>query len=170
MTISYSGLVGTREAPDQTIRALLENNWNNTNTRLKTPKFQSDSEEPDFIADDDSTAVNLITVRWLISFRDESVNEPNGDTVHHWKHRLAIGVWGENMSTALLLCDEINRILWTFAPLNATRLDKSDGSDSEADYFERTEIDFERVAPQSLIDNKPSFEGILEIHFRKIKT
>ena len=170
MAVTYLNLVGAREAPDKTIRALLQNNWNAANTLSKTPTFQSDTEEPDVIAGEDYTDENQVAVRWLSTQRDESANEPNGDTIHHWFHRLAIGTWGETMPMSLLINDEVNRIIWQFRPSNNTVLNKSDATASEADYFEKTEIDFERIAPASLIDNKPSFEGILEIHFRKLRT
>ena len=171
MAISFVNLVGAREEPDKIIRALLENQWTRANVKNVLVKFQSDSEEPDFISGDDNTNMNLVGVRWLITERVKNKeNEPNGDTIHHYIHRLAINVWGETMNVALLMCDEVNRILWENRPGNSVRLDKSDGDDSEADYFEETEIDFERIEPDNPIDPKPSFEGILEIHFRKRKT
>ena len=171
MTVTFLNLVGSREPPDKTIRYRLSVNWNNANTLSKSPTFQSDSEEPDVMATDDMADENLVTVRWLSSFREpDPENEPNGDTIHHWKHRLAIDLWGETQTMALLMQDEINRIIWEIAPKNNVALVKSDGSNSEADYFEKNEIDFQRIQPESKIDNRPSYGGILEIHFRKLKS
>ena len=171
VTIGFVRLEGNREAPDKTIRYLLSTNWNQVNTDNKTPVFQSDTEEHDYMATDDMADENLVTVRWLLDKRiDNKNNEPNGDTVHHWMHVLAIDLWGESMYMAMLMQDEINRILWEFRPSNDTRLSKSDGNDSEADYFEKDEIDFERVQPEAKNDVRPSFGAILEIHYRKSRT
>ena len=169
--VSYVNLVGSREAPDKTIRALLQNNWVAGNTLGKTPVFQSESEEPDINIADDYADENQVTIAWFLSQRvQDQANEPNGDSIHHWMHRLVVNSYGETMAMALLMIDEINRIIWQFSPNGGTRLNKSDGSSSEADYFERTEIHFERIAPKSAIDNRPNFEGVLEIHFRKHKS
>ena len=37
-------------------------------------------------------------------------------------------------------------------------------------HFEKDEINFDRIQPESKIDNRPSYGGILEIHFRKLKS
>lgn len=170
MTVTFINLVGSREAPDKTIRYGLQTNWSFANTLNKTPVFNSDSEEPDMRAEDDLSDENMVTIRWLLSERDpDKSNEPNGNTIHHWKHRLVVDIWGETMHMALLIQDEVNRILWEISPDNDTPLVKSDGSNSEADYFERDEIDFERIGNTSRMDNRASFAGILEIHFRKLK-
>lgn len=171
MTISFINLVGVREAPDKTIRYLLATNWLTVNTLNKSPVFQSDSEEPDTIATNDYTSENLVTVRWLEDKKDEKMtNEYNGDTIHSWRHKLAIDFWGETMQMALLMGDEINRILWQFRPSNNTVLNKSDGTASEADNFVADEITFERIGPESKVDSRPSFAGILEINYRKLRT
>jgi hypothetical protein len=171
LPITFINLVGAREAPDKIIRFRLQTNWLSANTLSKTPVFQSDSEEPDALAENDYADENMVTVRWIKTERQsDKANEPNGDTIHHWIHTLVIDLWGESMAMALLMQDEINRILWTISPNNNTPLLKSDGSSSEADYFTETEILFERIAPNSKIDNRPSFAGTLEINFRKLKT
>ena len=175
MAVSYINLVGTREAPDKTIRYQIQTNWNSANiTGTITPVFQSATEEPDYMADDDRANENIITVTWISDDRDDSSNEPNGDSVHHWKHILRIDIWAEDMTRLLEFCDEVNRILWTVSPNSATRLVKSDTTNSEADYFEQSEIKFERImdneGKNNIIDMKPSTSGILEIHYRKKKT
>ena len=173
MTVIYLNLSGTREAPDKTIRYRLETHWTAANiTGTITPKFQSAYEEPDYIADDDRTNEDIVSVSWLLGERVfDSENEPNGDSIHHWKHILRIDVWAQDMLRLIEICDEINRILWEYAPNSGTRLLKSDGANSEADYFEKSEITFERIEPdRDGIDFKPSTSGILEIHFRKAKS
>lgn len=172
MTVTYINLSGTREAPDKTVRYRLQTHWDNTNTSSITPLFQSGSEEPDFRADDDMANENIVTVTWLLDERvADSENEPNGDSIHHFKHVLRIDVWAESIGLLLLFCDEINRVLWEYSPNSGTRFLKSDGANSEADYFEKTEISFEQIEPQNDgINFKPSTSGILEIHFRKAKS
>lgn len=173
MTVSYINLVGSREAPDKIIRYNLSNSWTASNiTGTITPLFQSASEEPDYVADDDMSNEDIITVTWLGDERiEDSDNEPNGDSVHHWKHILRVDVYAQDMTRLLEFCDEVNRIFWELAPNSGTRIDKSDGSDSEIDYFEKSEITFDRIdPPEGMIDFKPSTTGILEAHFRKKKT
>lgn len=173
MAVSFINLVGSREAPDKIIRYTLQTNWTAGNiTGTITPLFQSASEEPDYIADDDLANEDIITVTWIGDERvDNSQNEPNGDTVHHWKHILRIDIYAQDMTRLLQFCDEVNNILWTVAPNSGTRLVKSDSSNSEIDYFEESEITFDRVdPPEGTIDFKPSTTGVLEAHFRKKKT
>lgn len=171
MVISFINLVGAREAPDKTIRYLLATNWVAANTLGKTPTFQSDTEEPDVMASNDFADENVVTIRWFSDERTRDPNnEPNGDTIHMWTHHLAIDLWGETMQMALLMGDEINRILWQFRPSNNTVLNKSDSTASEADYFVKDEITFDRISPESKIDNRPSFGGLLDIVYRKLRT
>lgn len=172
MTITLLNLSGAQEGPDKTIRALLENNWDNSNTSSVTPTFMSDTEEPDFLARDDMSDNNLVGVSWVADERvEDSEDEPNGDTIHHWKHILRIDFWADSLNLAREFQQEINRILWENAPDNATRLVKSDASDSEADRFEKTELTFERIEPESEDDHRPSFQTEdLQIHFRKRQT
>lgn len=146
--------------------------WNSANTSSITPLFQSASEEPDYIADDDRANEDIVTTTWLIDEKStDSQNEPNGDSVHHWKHVIRIDVYAQDLNKLLLFCDEINRILWEYAPNSSTRLVKSDTSNAEGDYFETSEISFERIEPENnRIDFKPSTSAILEIHFRKSKS
>lgn len=171
MAVTYLRLSGSREEPDKTIRALLEDNWNDSNTNSLTPEFQSAAEEPDSNVINDMEKHNLVTVDWIEDEKVEESNmEPNGDTIHHWKHILLIDVYAESMSDGLLFQDEINRILWENAPDNDTRLPKSDAADSEADYFEHSEITFGRIEPEGDIDDIPEWQGQLMIHYRKRKS
>lgn len=173
MTVTYINLSGTRESPDKTLRYRLQTHWTAANiTGTITPIFQSAYEEPDYIADDDRANEDIVTITWLADQRiEDSTNEPNGDSIHHWIHILRIDVWAQDTLRLNEICDEINRIIWEYAPNSGTRLLKSDGANSEADYFEKTEITFERVEPvKSGIDFKPSTTGILEIHYRKAKS
>jgi len=173
MAVSYVNLVGTRENPDKTIRALLEDNWDDTNiTGAITPTFISDTEEPDFLARDDFSDVNLVTVSFVSTDRiDDSEDEPNGDSIHQFEHIVRIDFWVEDMVLSQEFIDEINRILWEFRPNGATRLNKSDASASEADFFDKTDLTFERIEPEEPEnDPRPSWQAELIIMFRKNKT
>jgi hypothetical protein len=174
LTVSYINLVGTREAPDKTVRYRLQTHWTAANiTGTITPTFQSSYEEPDSVITDDFTDQDNIGVTWLLDQRiEDSENEPNGDSIHHFKHIIRIDVWAQDMLRLNEICDEINRILWEYSPNSGTRFLKSDETASEADYFEKTEISFEQVEPESRgsINFKPSTTAILEIHYRKAKS
>jgi hypothetical protein len=78
--------------------------------------------------------------------------------------------YAESMQVLLDILDECERILWENAPDNGTRLNKSDGSASEADYFEQSAITMERISPEGTVDFKPNVSGELRIHFRKRKS
>lgn len=173
MAISYLNLSGTRENPDKTIRALIQDNWVDTNiTGIITPTFISDTEEPDFMARDDQSDVNLVAVSFVSTERvEDSEDEPNGDSIHQFRHIVRIDFWVEDMVLSPEFIDEINRILWDNRPSGATRLSKSDGSDSETDFFEKTDITFERIEPDDPDnDPRPSWQGELVMMFRKNKT
>ena len=170
MAVTFINLSGAREPPDKTIRYLLTTYWTASNTSSITPIFQSASEEPDYIANDDLVNEDIIAVTWIADQKAND-NEPNGDSIHHWKHVLRIDIWAQTVPILLLFCDEVNRILWDYAPNSGTRLVKSTGANAEGDYFEESEITFERIDPEEqTIDFKPSMSGILEIHFRKHKS
>jgi len=173
MAIAYVNLVGTRENPDKTIRALLADNWDDTNiTNAITPTFISDTEEPDFMARDDMTDENLVALSFVSTERvEDSEDEPNGDSIHQYRHIVRIDFWCEDMTASQEFIDEINRILWQFRPNGATRLNKSDTTASEADFFEKTDITFDRIEPEDPENSpRPSWQGELIIMFRKNKT
>ncbi|MFB5646211.1 MAG: hypothetical protein ACE5R3_06420 [Nitrosopumilaceae archaeon] len=173
MPVSYVNLSGTRELPDVTMRALVEDNWTAANiTGTITPVFQSATEEPDFLAEDDLSDDNLITFTWVGDERvdDPDNNEPNGDSIHHFRHIVRVDIWAEDMVRLRDFMDEVNNIIWSNSPNSATRLNKSDASASETDYFTNAGVDFDRIEPETDVDFKPSVSGIIELHYRKNKT
>jgi len=66
--------------------------------------------------------------------------------------------------------DEINRIVWERAPDNSTRLVKSNGANSEAQFFENSELEFNRIEPEGELDTNPSSQGFLIIVWYKDKS
>lgn len=173
MTVTFTNLSGTRENLDKTIRDLLQDNWTAGNTSSITPQFESDTEEPDGVARLDFTKsdvvrISLIAREYVGSDED---GDWNGDDKHLWKCTLAVEVQGQSLSILTLFEDEINRILWENRPNSATRLNKSDAAASEAGYFDKSEISFERIYPSpGETDYTPSSVAELVIYYYKIKT
>lgn len=169
MTVSYTNLVGTRENLDKTIRYRLQTNWTAANVSGVTPKFESDTEETDSMAMPDESALNVVRVNLFSRERSKEM-DVNGDDKHKWIFRLLIEIQAESLNILTQIEDEINRILWQLAPNSNTRLLKSDGSASEAAYFENSELTFNRIAPQTETDFTPASQAELEICYFRIKT
>ena len=172
MTITFTNLVGTRENLDKTIRALLENNWTAGNiTGTITPIFESDTEEPDQLAEPDDSNLNVIMIRLFSRDRYEIDNlDFNGNYKHAWATKLVVTVRGESLLVMSQMEDEVNRILWDNEPNGATRLNKSDSTASEVAFFEDAEITFLRVDPEADIDYTPTSEGELVLVYYKIRS
>lgn len=171
MAITFTNLSGPRENLDKTIRYLLEDNWSSSNTGGITPYFASDTEEPDQLARQDNTAINEIRINWARRERlDPDTFDVNGDDKHAWKQVLFIEVQGEDLNAMTLLEDEVQRILWENRPNSGTRLNKSNGAASEVAWFEEDEIEFERLEPESDIDQFPTSQAELGLVYFKIKT
>ena len=100
----------------------------------------------------------------------DSENDPNGDGSHEWNTEVVFDVWGENLEILGLFEDEINRIIWERSPSNSTRLVKSNGANSEAQYFENSEVEFARIEPEGELDTNPSSQGFLTIVWFKDKS
>lgn len=172
MTVSFTNLVGTRENLDKTIRDLLQDNWTAANiSGTITPQFESDTESPDQLARSDNSSINAVR----IGFAGRERYKPddldfNGDDKHSWFTRLLIEVQGESLTVMTQMEDEVNRILWTYAPNSSTRLNKSDATASEAAFFEDTEILFQRLEPDTDVDQFPTSQGELIIVYFKRKT
>ena len=171
LTVTFTNLSGSRENLDKTIRALLEDNWTASNiTGTITPAFESDTEEPDQLARPDNSYVNAIRISIFSRERAEEDGDYNGDDKHLWKFRLLVECQAEDLTVLLDFEDEINRILWENRPNSATRLNKSNGSASEAAFFEKSEIQFNRLEPQAEDDQTPTSQGELLIYYWRIKT
>lgn len=172
-TITFRRLVGAKESLDKTIAYHLTQNWTTANTNSLTPDFENATSEPDYAAQMDRTGPNKILInvigRRKIGIQDG--NEPNGDSVHEWLTTISIDIYAEDVTTLSLFEDEVNRILWLVAPNNFTRLNKSDGSSSEAEFFDENELEFERISPdEGKINEVPGSQGLLGIHWFKDKT
>lgn len=172
MTVTVGNLVGARENLDKTIRDLLEDNWTAGNiTGTITPSFISDTEEPDQLARPDDSALNEVRVNYVSRSRSQPDDfDVNGDDKHQWKCNVFIELQGESLQVLLDMEDEVNRILWENRPNGGNRLPKSDGSDSEVAYFEESEIEFERLEPESEDDQTPISQGELIMIYFKTKT
>jgi len=172
LTVTFTNLSGSRENLDKTIRALLEDNWTDSNiTGTITPFFQSDTEEPDQLARADGSALNDVRVNYASRTRlDPEDFDVNGDNKHGWVQTLFIEIQGESLQVMLDMEDEVHRILWENRPNGATRLNKSDGSASEVAWFEDDEPEFERLEPEGEDDQTPTSQAELKLIYFKTKT
>lgn len=169
MTVSFTNLSGTRENLDKTVRYQLQNNWTAANVSSVTPTFESDTEEADSMALPDKSVINVVRVN-LFSRERSTEMDVNGDDKHKWIFKVLIEIQAESLTILTQMEDEVNRILWSISPNNSTRLLKSDGSASEAAYFENSEITFNRISPQTEADFTPISQGELEICYFRIRT
>lgn len=181
MTVTIRHLVGTRENLDITFQAHFINSWNATNTSTITPIIESVTLLPhEMVEQDFATGPNLIRIRVDNRSRaEDEIDEPNGDNSHIWRTVLIIDIWGESKELLGLFEDEVNRILWEIRPNVSVRLKKSDGADpplglgaqdSEVEFFENTEIEFEQLQPDSDVDQNPTSSGELICVWFKLKT
>ena len=81
-----------------------------------------------------------------------------------------IEIQGQSLQVLLDMEDEVNRILWENRPNGNNRLPKSDTADSEVAWFEDSEIEFERLEPDSEDDQTPTSQAELRMVYFKIKT
>ena len=171
MTVSIRYLSGTRENFDKVIDYHLTTDWNSSNTGGITPDIENSTDDPDFMARQDYTGPNKIFINVSSRTRTtDSENDPNGDGSHEWNTEVVFDVWGENLEILGLFEDEINRIIWERAPSNSTRLVKSNGANSEAQYFQNSEVEFARIEPEGELDTNPSSQGFLTIVWFKDKS
>ena len=171
MTVTIRNLSGTRENFDKVIDYHLTTDWNSSNTGGITPDIENSTDDPDFMARQDYTGPNKIFINVSSRTRTtDSENDPNGDGSHEWNTEVVFDVWGENLEILGLFEDEINRIIWERSPSNSTRLVKSNGANSEAQYFQNSEVEFARIEPEGELDTNPSSQGFLTIVWFKDKS
>ena len=170
MTVTIRNLIGARENFDKVLDYHLTTDWVTANTVIK-PDIENGTDDPDFMARQDFTGPNKIYINVVSRARSmDSENDPNGDGSHEWRTEISFDVWAENAVKLSLFEDEINRILWEISPNNTTRLVKSNGSNSEAQLFENSEIQFNRIEPEGVLDTNPSSQGFLIIIWYKDKS
>ena len=173
MAVTFRNLSGVRENLDKTIRYLLFSNWTSANTLNIKPDFESDTEEPDFLAQQDDTGPNKIYVSFIARSRsDDPEEEPLGDSIHLWQELIELEVHAESLELLLLFEDEVNRIVWENRPNSNTRLAKSGigGANSHIEYFDNSELTFERIEPDDDNDVVPKSTSGLIGWFYKNKT
>ena len=171
MTVTIRNLSGTRENFDKVLDYHLTTDWNSSNVGGVTPDIENSTDDPDFLARQDYTGPNKIFINVSSRTRTtDSENDPNGDGSHEWNTEVVFDVWGESLEILGLMEDEINRIIWERSPSNSTRLVKSNGSNSEAQYFENSEVEFARIEPEGELDTNPSSQGFLTIVWFKDKS
>ena len=171
MTVTIRNLSGTRENFDKVLDYHLTTDWNSSNTGGITPDIENSTDDPDFMARQDYTGPNKIFINVSSRTRTtDSENDPNGDGSHEWNTEVVFDVWGENLEILGLFEDEINRIIWERSPSNSTRLVKSNGANSEAQYFQNSEVEFARIEPEGELDTNPSSQGFLTIVWFKDKS
>ena len=169
MTVTIRNLSGSRENFDKVLDYHLTTDWNSSNTGGLTPDIENSTDDPDFMARQDYTGPNKIFINVSSRTRTtDSENDPNGDGSHEWNTEVVFDVWGENLEILGLFEDEINRIIWERSPSNSTRLVKSNGANSEAQYFENSEVEFARIEPEGELDTNPSSQGFLTIVWLRI--
>jgi len=182
LPVTIRHLVGTRENVDIVYLAHFLDDWLSANTNGITPSMECESLLPNQSPDQDfATDSNLIRIsvegRERQDFGKEE-DEPNGDASHIWRTIAVIDVWAESKANLGLFEDELNRIIWEMRPNAGTRLLKSDGNDppavgtdsSEIEFFENTEIRFERFFPGEDTDQLPTSQGRLTAVWFKLKT
>jgi hypothetical protein len=171
MTVTIRNLVGTRENFDKVLDYHLTTDWNSSNTGGVTPDIENSTDDPDFLARQDFTGPNKIFINVSSRTRTtDSDNDPNGDGAHEWNTEVVFDVWAENLEILGFFEDEVNRIIWERSPDNSTRLVKSNGSNSEAQFFENSEVEFARIEPEGELDTNPSSQGFLIIVWYKDKS
>jgi hypothetical protein len=171
MTVTIRNLVGTRENFDKVLDYHLTTDWNSSSTGGITPDIENSTDDPDFLARQDFTGPNKIFINVASRNRtSNSENDPNGDGSHEWVTEVSFDVWAENLEILGFFEDEINRVIWERSPDNSTRLVKSNGQNSEAQNFENSEIEFDRIAPEGELDTNPSSQGFLLIVWYKDKS
>ena len=171
MTVTIRNLSGARENFDKVLDYHLTTDWNSSNTGGVTPDIENGTDDPDFMARQDITGANKIFINVVSRARSsDSENDPNGDGSHEWRTEVSVDVWAEDLETLGLFEDEVNRIVWERAPDNSTRLVKSNGANSEAQFFENTELEFNRIEPEGELDTNPSSQGFLIIVWYKDKS
>ena len=171
MTVTIRNLVGTRENFDKVLDYHLTTDWNSSSTGGITPDIENSTDDPDFLARQDFTGPNKIFINVSSRTRTtDSDNDPNGDGAHEWNTEVVFDVWAENLEILGFFEDEVNRIIWERSPDNSTRLVKSNGSNSEAQFFENSEVEFARIEPEGELDTNPSSQGFLTIVWFKDKS
>tara|TARA_B100000029_G_C16899922_1_gene713660 strand:- start:30 stop:545 length:516 start_codon:yes stop_codon:yes gene_type:complete len=171
MTVTIRNLVGTRENLDKVFDYHLTDDWTSSNVGGVTPDIENSTDDPDFLARQDYTGPNKIFINVSSRLRTtDSENDPNGDGSHEWKTEITFDLWGESLEILGLMEDEVNRIIWELAPSNSTRLTKSNGQNSEVQYFENSEVEFARIEPEGELDTNPSSQGFLTVVWFKDKS
>ena len=182
MTITIRHLSGTREPLDIVIAAHLTEFWDTSNiTDTVTPTIEALTYIPSLNVDEDfATDPNIIKVSAVRRYRtEEDEQEPLGDDSHTWYTDVEIDVWAEGVVLLQEFEDEINRILWEKRPNENDRLKKSDGvvgtlatgaANSEVEFFEKTEIEFEFLGNDDESAGRVSSQGTLKCGWFKLKT
>lgn len=175
MTVTVRHLVGTKEPLDIVIAAHLTEDWTETVVPVVEPLsyIPSMNVEEDFQTNPNIIKTSVINTERMIE------DEPLGDDSHYYKTEVIIDIWAETPTQLMLFQDEVNRILWEKRPNGAVRLKKSDGSqgtlsvgteDSEVEFFETTEINFDYIGSDDDVGHRVSSQGTLDCRWFKIKT
>lgn len=170
MTVTYSHLAGTFENTDKVIAYNIEQNWTNGNTDSTIPRFENGTDEPDYRAQFDRAFPNAVLVNTIDLDFTENDDEVNSDTVHSVKEEILVTIIAESRKMRVLMENEVNRILWELAPNTATRVVKSDTTNSHIDRFEKSEISFSQIdIPNDQTFHLQGSEGSLFCVYYKFK-
>lgn len=155
MVVTDIYLVGNPEPFDETVRRLIANLWDNTNTETKTPIFRSPHGKDAAVADLTKAVsanawmkdINKDLIRFKTS---DSVRfpqaQPSGNKFVYMIDTVTIDIFGNFPNRAFLFAREVNRILLENQPNNSVRIKKSNGTqDSAIHQFDRQGIDFTEI-------------------------
>jgi len=153
MAITNLLLSGSWENFDKVIRFRLETDWTSANTQNRTPRFTSATDENVAFAWPNiaSFGQNAVILNSDSTFPDPA-SKALGDSFQEMVTIVFIDIFAESFNLLRDMEREINRIVWEAAPNSATRIVKSDASDSPIHRFEEIQIDWttERKATEEV--------------------
>ncbi len=152
MTVSFAYLVGDMESPEETLRKLLFDNWNNIKTQLITPKIISPLGFNGDIAG--TVALNQMSTNdWIVAKKADYVRLKYTDTVqqkpddldntHIRKNYIVqIDVFSTNSLRSILYKEQIEDILFDNQPNSLVRINKTNGDISGIVTFDRQALEW----------------------------
>jgi hypothetical protein len=152
MAITYQGLVGSWEEPEETLRAWFFTKWNPVQTGGKTPIFQSPQGKDN---EDASLATERLETAWkdghdkenMIVFNQRGVAQKRSDTAGNHVipmiYQIYIDIFAEDTQLAGLFARHINDIIQDNFMIDATPIKKSNGTEnSPIVTFEEEQVEF----------------------------
>lgn len=152
MGITYQGLQGAWEEPEETLRAWFKSKWNPAQTGGKTPIFRSPQGTD---SEDASLATERLEVAWkdghdkenLIVFNQRGMSQKRNDTAGNHVvplvYHVYVDIFAEDTQLAGLFARHINDILQDNFAVDLTPIKKSNGIENSAIVtFDEEQIEF----------------------------